>query len=202
METESQPLIKLRPTGSTVDLVYKLRPPRVDRAFYFGELENNDKQTLPIIVIKDSGHIQALRLEKEWASDRWQQVVAGPRVGEVWGVLDQVKDERGEDFALVHTTDNGKTWQIGVIHKPCEAASFADMVMAKNGRGRFTLNLDADCEENPKLKAGLYHYRTTDGGKTWSTPEFEPDATHPAEEVPEEEQIGQGQTALSLLHTR
>ena len=197
-QSESQPLIKLRPSGTTIDLAFKLKTPLADHLFYFGEMENNDQQMMPFVAIKENGRMQALRLEKEWGSDRWTMVCAGPNAGEVWGVLDQPKDDPGDTFSLVHSADGGKSWQVGSIHKPCDAAGFVDLVMAKNGKGRFTLMLDADCPSNAKLKAGLYHYRTTDGGKTWAAPEYEPDATRPAEEVPEEEQINQGQTAAAL----
>ena len=61
--------------------------------------------------------------------------------------------------------------------------------------GKFGEPDDADCEDDASLKPGLYHYRTTDGGRTWTAPQFEPNGTRPADDVPEDEQPGQGQLA-------
>ena len=200
--SDATPLIKLRTPGDSVTLAYKLEPPIVERPIYVGEIENGDKQMLPVVLIKQHGQLQALRMEKDWAFDQWTRLIYGPADGEIWGVLDQADENHGEDFALVHSLNQGETWQVGVIRKPCDNASIYDFVMAKDGRGRFTLNLPDQCPGNEKLKPGLYHYRTTDNGKTWSTPNYEPDATKPAEEVPQEEQPDQGKAVASVPSPR
>jgi hypothetical protein len=193
---DARPLLRFRTAGDSVDLALKLRPPRVEKPLYFGELTNADGQTLPVVVVKENGQLKALPLELEYAFDQWQSVVAGPRPGEVWGVLDQEdKDSRGAEVVLAHSVDRGQTWQVGLLPKPCPLAAFYDLVFSPDGRGRVTLVLEKPCPDDPHIKSGLYHYRTTDGGATWSAPIFEPDTTHPADEVPEDEQPGQSHMA-------
>jgi hypothetical protein len=194
---DAQPLLKLRTAGDSVDLAFKLRPPRVDKPLYFGELTNADGQTLPLVVAKENGQLKAAALEREYAFDQWQSVVAGPRPGEVWGVLDQEdQGSRGPVVVLAHSLDRGKTWQVGLLPKPCPVAAFYDLIFSPDGRGRVSLVLEKACPDDPRIKSGLYHYRTTDGGATWSAPIFEPDATRPADEVPDDEQPA-GQTHMA-----
>jgi hypothetical protein len=201
--SDAQPLLKLRSGTDAVNLSYKLRPPRVERPTYFGEIENIDGQTMPIVVIRGpGGQLTALRLETEWSYDQWQQVLAGPAAGEIWGVLDQPEDSRADELLLAHSRDSGKTWQLGLIRRPCAQAAFYDMLMSPDGHGRVTLSLETDCEDDPTLKPGLFHYRTSDGGRTWTAPQFEPSGTRPADDVPDEEQPGQGQLAMSDKVTR
>jgi hypothetical protein len=107
----------------------------------------------------------------------------------VWGVLDTAAGETRPNFVLAHSTDGGTTFALREIHKPCKLALFTDFTMSRTGIGRVTLSLDTDCGSN---KAGLYHYETTDHGKTWSkSPRYEPDAMIHADPVPEDEQPDQ-----------
>jgi len=78
------------------------------------------------------------------------------------------------------------TFELTVFTKPCKLATFFDFAMDRDGHGRASVSLDADCGEH---KAGLYHYETTDDGKTWSRePRYEPDAMIRADDVPDDEQ--------------
>jgi hypothetical protein len=195
--TDAQPLAVMSATGS-VELAYKIKSPRIEHTLYFGELQNSEMQSVPVVVRKDRGQFRALRMEKEWTFDQWQRLSAGPATGEIWGVVDQPEGNRGEDLMLAHSVDSGMTWKTTVIRKPCETAAFYDIVMSADGVGRLTLTLLEDCESNEHLKAGLYHYRTSDGGKSWRSPEYEADGTHPGDDVTEDEQPGSGQTALGI----
>jgi hypothetical protein len=192
---DAKPLIKMRAGGEQVDLLFKLRPPQIERTLYFGEITNGDEQVLPVVVTRGGGQYKALPVERSYAFDHWRLVVSGPGEGEIWAALDQDEADRAAEVALLHSTDAGKTWQVGLLRKPCPDCAFADLAMSREGRGRITLALEVDCKDDPKLKSGYYHFRTQDGGKTWAGPVFEPDATQPSEEVPEEEQPGKGQVA-------
>lgn len=195
---DAKPLIRLEKAGESAQFTFKLKIGGGQQIF-FGELQNGDEQLVPIIGLKNGQQFKVVKVEKEWGYDQWRSVLSGPHAGEAWGLLDQAdEDQSGDNLAeevtFVHSTDSGKTFQVATLHKPCKKAAFADLVMAKNGRGRITLSLTEDCG---KLKSGLYHYRTTDGGKTFQRPQFEADATTPGEEVPEDEQPTQGTLSAS-----
>jgi hypothetical protein len=71
--------------------------------------------------------------------------------------------------------------------KPRASADFDSFSLGPDGKGRLTVYLSG--EEASVSRPGYYHYRSADGGKTWSkTPDYEPDAMTPGREVPEDEQ--------------
>jgi hypothetical protein len=191
-----QPLMKLERGGENTEFSFKLSLGQDgDRVLYFGEIKNSDDQLMPVIAQRNGKHYVAVKMKKDWGSDQWQNVLYGTHDGEIWGLFDQSEENQTRDVTLLHSQDEGRSFQLAVLPKPCKDATFYDFVMAKDGSGRLTLALAKDC--GPKIKAGLYHYRTTDGGQTWSRPQFEPDATQPADDVPDDEQPGQGQMAAS-----
>lgn len=192
------PLEKLEVDDWEPNLLNKLESPLAARTTYFGELDaysddadpDTDKpdDAVPIIAVRDSdGSFKALALVGgPLRESGWQFVGAGPHPGEIWGALDVVTDAQHGRFVLAHSTDGGKTFQLASFPKPCKLANFFDFAMARDGHGRATLSLDTDCGA---VKAGLYHYRTDDDGKTWSTqPAYEPDAMVRADPVPDDEQ--------------
>jgi hypothetical protein len=196
---DAKPLIRMAKAGETAQFSFKLKLPNADHSIYFGEIQNGDEQLVPIVGTRNGQQYRVVKLEKEWGYNQWRTVLSGPHPAELWGLLDQANDDQSGDtltdeVAFVHSTDGGKTFQVGTLHKPCRKATVADLVMAKNGRGRITLSLGEDCG---KLKAGLYHYRTSDGGKTFHSPQYEPDNTNPAEDVPDDEQPTQGTLSAS-----
>ena len=192
-----QPLLKLEQAGDDAEFSYKLSLGQEgDRVLYFGEIKNNDDQFMPIMALRMGKHFVAMKMQKEWSYNQWEQVVAGPKDDEIWGFFNQAEDNQKHEMTLLHSLDGGKTFTLGVMRKPCKEATFYDLVMAKNGSGLLTLALAKDC--NDRLKAGLYHYRTTNGGFTWSRPEYEPNGIQPSDDVPDDEQPSQ-QGQMSAL---
>jgi hypothetical protein len=175
-------------------LTDKLAPPQATQTIYFGELDtyaNDDDEepssAVPIIAVRDGEAWRALPLGGPGFVDAgWKYVGAGPGPREIWGGIDTVAGGSRPRFALVHSTDGGETFELIAFRKPCRLATFFDFAMDRDGHGRATLSLDSDCG---KYKAGLYHYETSDDGKTWSAePRYEADAMIRADDVPEDEQ--------------
>ena len=194
---DAKPLAELTPGDKQVaNLTDKLSPPQsVDRAVYFGEVDEYDStdedakllSSLPVVAVKDGEDWKAVPLVGRGLADAgWRYVGAGPRPGEIWGVLDTSAGDSGPDFVLAHSTDGGQTFALATTRKVCPQASVSDFAMDRSGRGRVTLSLD---ETVGRHKPGLYVYETADGGATWSPkPRFEPDAMVRAESVPDDEQ--------------
>jgi hypothetical protein len=180
-----------------VNLTDKLEPPLACQLVYFGEADeydSDDDQTpseaMPLIAIKVGPNWKAVPLTGPGLRDAgWKYVAAGPSPKQVWGVLDTSAGETRPNFVLAHSTDGGATFTLREIHKPCKLAVFAHFAMSRSGVGRVSLWLDTDCGSS---KAGLYHYETSDHGKSWSNaPRYEPDAMIHADTVPEDEQPDQ-----------
>jgi hypothetical protein len=174
------------------DMTYQIASKRSPH-IYFGQLDvfdDDDKvtATTPIIAWNRNDHWTAIKIsDSRLKNAAWKYVVAGPTRGEIWGVLDQDLDDKENDVLLVHSIDAGQTFNLIAIRKPKPAADFDSFCMDRTGHGRVTVYLemgDGKHDERP----GYYHYRTTDGGKTWSAPEYEPDGTAPADDVPDDQQ--------------
>ena len=194
--SDAKPLSELTPGDLEATLSHKLSPPQVaDRLVYFGEVDEFDgpgedakvTSALPIVAVKDGADWKAVPLVgRSLANAGWRYVGAGPKPREAWGVLDTVVGDDGPDFVLAHSTDGGQSFALETVRKVCPQAGVYDFAMDRTGRGRVTLALD---ETVGRHKPGLYHYDTTDGGKTWaSKPRFEADAMVHAETVPDDEQ--------------
>jgi hypothetical protein len=194
------------------NLTDKLSPPQAADTVYFGELDtyadpDDDKPAaaVPIIATKTAGAWSALPLGGEGLKNAgWRYVGAGPGPREIWGALDIAAGAARSEFVLAHSTDGGATFQLSVFHKPCKLAEFFDFAMSRDGHGRASVSLDSDCGER---KAGIYHFETTDDGKTWSAePRYEPDAMVRADSVSDDEQpderAGQGASRTSFQQRR
>jgi hypothetical protein len=176
-----------------VSLTDKLDPPDAAQTVYFGEADefDSDDTTTPVgalpLIAVHAGNWRAIPLVGPALEDAgWKYVGAGPARNEIWGVLDTSAGDSQPQFVIAHSTNGATTFTLKVMDKPTRLATVADFAMSRNGHGRVTLSLDTDCG---KFKAGLYHYDTTDDGKTWSTnPRYEPDAMIQADTVPEDEQ--------------
>ena len=116
-------------------------------------------------------------------------MAAGPGAKEIWGAIDTVAGDSRASFVLAHSTDGGATFAMTVFRKPTRRAEFFDFAMDRDGHGRVTVLLDGDVGSH---KAGRYHYQTTDDGKTWSAPRYEPNAMKRSDPVPDEEQPDDG----------
>lgn len=192
---DAVPLTDLTVDGREAGFTDKLSRPQAGQTICFGELNTYEHEddhepvtAVPIIATRRAdGAWVALPLVGEGLKDAgWNYVGAGPAPREIWGGLDTVAGERRDKFVLAHSVDGGAAFALSVFNKPCRLASFFDFAMSRDGRGRATLSLDTDVGE---CKAGLYHYETIDGGKTWSVePRHEADAMIRADEVPDSEQ--------------
>jgi len=187
--SDAQPLEKLETTEQDAEMLDRLGPPLTPTKLYFGEVRSRDDDTVlgPLIAMKAGGAWRALRLDAPGLKDfGWEYVGGGPVKNEVWGVLDCQDEDPAENLVLAHSIDGGATWLLSSIHKPAYYATFNDFAMARDGHGRVTIYLQGDY--SPKIKTGYYNYRTTDDGKTWAAPDFDPDAMIPSDDVPEDEQ--------------
>jgi hypothetical protein len=175
------------------DLSHQLRLSRGGR-IYFGTLntyDNDDQPTMsvPIIAKREGDNWRAVAIRDARLKDAaWSYVGGGPNRGEIWGVLDASLDADQADLLLAHSSDGGKTFELSALRKPDPAADYDSFCIGPDGKGRVTLYRFPDPEDESASKPGFYHYRTTDGGKTWSSPEFEPDVMWPARDVPDDDQ--------------
>jgi hypothetical protein len=190
-KSDAAELIKLEKDGAEATMWYQIKTKRAQR-ICFGQLETYDDDdnvvtTTPCIAWVSHDHWTAVQIDDSRLKNAaWEAVVAGPSKGEIWGVLDQNLDDRQADVLLVHSTDGGETFDISAIAKPSESAEYDSFCMDEHGHGRLSVYLDAKNEKH--AKAGFYHYRTTDDGRTWSQAQFEPDGTAPADDVPDDDQ--------------
>lgn len=101
----------------------------------------------------------------------WQGVFSADGQN-IWAVLDNEVESPGWNLLVIRSTDGGLTWRrISDVHKPSYLGWFDDLAVGPDGRARLTVRLVDDYTDT--IKAGLYHYRTTDAGATWSPPEYE-----------------------------
>jgi hypothetical protein len=135
----------------------------------------------PLVARKVAGQWMAMDVLEGGQS--WAFVGAGPSRNEIWTVLDCAEEDRAWDLTLLHSTDGGRTWKWSVLEKIHYTAEFRDFSLGADGRGCITLELD-DCD--CPAKAGYYRYHTTDCGKTWGAPEYEPNILTKAELGPVE----------------
>jgi hypothetical protein len=174
------------------DLSHQLRLSRGGR-IYFGTIntfDNDEKQTssLPIIARKNGENWKALPIRDPRLKDAaWSYVGGGPHRGELWGVLDSSLDEDQPELLLAHSMDGGAKFVLSTLKKPDPKADFDSFCIGPDGKGRVTVYLAPD-PDNEKSKPGYYHFRTSDGGKTWAKPEYESDVMWPARDVPDEDQ--------------
>jgi hypothetical protein len=174
------------------NLSHQIRLSRGGR-LYFGTMDsfNNDEEvvgSVPILAKKVGGDWVALPLTDPRLKDAaWAYTGGGPKPGEVWGVLDASLNVNQADLILAHSTDAGATFTISALHKPDEAADFDSFCLGPDGKGRISVYLSAEVS-SASAKPGFYHFRTIDGGKTWSSAEYEPDAMSPGRDVPEDDQ--------------
>jgi hypothetical protein len=164
--------------------------PFKDRPIYFGQLATlgNDGKataTVPVMGFKKDNRLMAMKIDDpRLVNAEWSYIAAGPTAREFWGVLDASLDDHQPDIVIAHSTDAGTTLQIVSLPKPLPVAAFDSFCMDRQGHGRISLYVYRD---QAKLRrAGYYHYRTTDGGKSWTGPEHEPDGMLPADDMPDD----------------
>jgi hypothetical protein len=163
---------------------FELGPDDVETEVIFGVVRNEEKHSSFPMLLKKFGETWRIVEISEAPGQEWVHAAAGPADGEAWGFLDLVNDHpdtKAPQLTLIHTTDNGLTWQyFSAIKKPAPAAYMVDFALSDSGAGRLTLHL---LENNDPVAQGYYHYKTKDGGKTWTGPNAEPDETTEAESL-------------------
>ena len=187
---DAVPIGRFRTAEQDVDLRNRISYSKRGE-LYFGQADvyddNGDvKATQPLVVSGGKGGWNALSLKDERLENaEWQLVASGPADDEIWGVLDDSLNHRGKVILLAHSRDAGTTWAITTVNKPFGAGDYDSFSMSAEGHGRLSVYVEP--EKKHPGRAGFYHFRTRDGGKTWGKPEHEPDALDPAEEIPEDE---------------
>jgi hypothetical protein len=188
---DAQALKNFESTTDQMQLIYRVQLVNVRSkpTIFFGEVHTRQNEaTVGAFIAQDkNGSLQGLILnDPTLVGCGWEWVGGGPGAGEVWGILDSQDDSGPDNLALVHSTDGGANWELAMLRKPVYYATFADFAMAGDGHGRISLYVEGDYKGS--VKAGYYHYRTLDGGKTWSAPQWEKDEMTAGEQVPDSQQ--------------
>jgi hypothetical protein len=79
------------------------------------------------------------------------------------------------------------------IDKPVGGGEYDSFAMSRDGRGRLTVYV-AGTKDHPR-RGGFYHFRTADGGQSWSRPEHERDDMTPADDVGDDDEPTNGPPA-------
>jgi hypothetical protein len=152
---------------------FSLTPPDVESPVLFAVVQNDKDDTgAPVVLKKIDDQWKILEIA-EAGDQEWVYAAACTPRHELWGILDSASDTRAAQLTLMRSTDDGLTWQFFAgVKKPVIEAEYAGFFMAANGEGKLTVHLDDDAD---KVMHGYYHYKTFDGGKTWTGPTFEGD---------------------------
>jgi hypothetical protein len=152
---------------------YELTPDEVDVPVIFGVVQNDEKKSSSPVLLKKFGNNWKFIEVSEARDQEWVYAAACPSRNEIFAVLDAAGDNEADQLLLLRSTDKGSSWQyFSAIKKNTPAAEYAGFSISKTGEGRLTMHLDEDEDD---IAHGYYHYRTADGGKTWTGPSFEPD---------------------------
>lgn len=117
--------------------------------------------------------------ESGWS---WALVSAQEHESALIAVLEWRVESPGHELVLVASDDGGRTWvERSRLQKPHYMSEASELVLDARGQGRLTIEL-VDCADCG-IPRGLYHYRTIDGGRTWSEPEHEPNTLVRAQAV-------------------
>lgn len=153
--------------------LFSLTPPDVDAPVVMAAVQDDDKDTGAAVVLKKL-HGQWKIVEfAEAGHAEWVYAAAITPRKELWGVLDAAGETRAPQLTLVRSTDNGVSWRyFAAVKKPAADAEYAGFAMAADGQGRLSMHIDDD---DAGVSHGYYHYKTLDGGKSWTGPTFEGD---------------------------
>jgi hypothetical protein len=140
----------------------------------FGDLRSEDGECQPALLEKSGGRWAALTLQDPQLDQYgWEYVASDNDGNQLVAVLDCQVEAPGWDLVLVASVDGGHTWERRtVLRKVSYLDQFHDLVMSRDGKGRLTLLVGNAVPD--ESKEGLYHYRTADGGRTWTGPYHEP----------------------------
>lgn len=158
--------------------------PRKRGAWIFADLEEGAGGCAAVVLVENddgwSRHdLSEAKRGGELSGMSWHFV--GVVGDEIWAVLDNNVESLGWQLLLVRSSDEGATWAGTRIKKVSYWAAFEHLRMSASGIGRLTIRLDeAYPTEGTTFEPGLYHYRTANGGRSWSEAEWEPDDLRPA----------------------
>ena len=156
---------------------FELTPDDVDTEVIFGVVENEEKHSSMPVVVKRSANGWKVIEAAELPGQEWVYAAAVPAREEVWGILDVSGEPAAGSgtgqLTLLRSKDGGETWQyFAGVKKLNAAAEYAGFSLSKSGEGRLSMHLEDDTDG---VQHGYYHYKTIDGGKTWTGPTPEPD---------------------------
>ena len=172
---------------------FELTPDIVPTPLIFATVRADSRKTADPVIIRKEGTTWRIQEVTDLHQHEWVYAAVAEERSEVWAIADGAPGlspdgARAPQLTLLRSTDAGETWTtFSAIRKPNPAAEFDSFHLTPQGHGRITLHLDADAPNG--VRAGIYQYRTTDGGKTWSGPEFDlddlDDATHSTGSIPD-----------------
>lgn len=139
----------------------------------FGDIRLDVTQSRPAILANTADQWLALPFSGElFGQYGWQYVASNHDRTEMFAILDCQIEDPAWRLLILTSSDGGRTWALrSTLRKVCYFAGFHDFVMDRQGKGRLTILLDDDYTHD--IKAGLYHYHTTDGCCTWTGPQYE-----------------------------
>ena len=163
-----------------VNAQFRLLPPESGVPMVFGLVRNDARKiSSPVILRKTAAGWKISEL-MELPQHEFIRVAAISARHEIWGIFDNA-DSNAPQLSLIRSVDGGATWQYQVaVKKPHPDADYEGFALAGNGEGRLSMHLD---EDSGGVAHGTYHYRTTDGGKTWMGPRIEADDAVAADDV-------------------
>jgi hypothetical protein len=112
-----------------------------------------------------------LRVDDTWtyrridrlAGHEWRGVVDGG--GEILGVVDNAVESPGWELAVVATTDGERWVDRGRVRKVYYFATVSGVTMRG---GEVDVRVELDDDYGAGVTPGIYHYRSRDGGRSWS----------------------------------
>jgi hypothetical protein len=122
----------------------------------------------------------------------WIHVAASREKPNIWAIAHWSSEGPGPEVEIIFSGDGGKTWRhIATVPKPNWLSELTCFRMGPDGHGTLVFRRNED--EGGDI--GFYRYQTSDGGKTWSKPEYEQDVLEKAAE-PEQ---GRQQSLLETM---
>jgi len=152
---------------------FELTPDEVDSPLIFGVVQNDEKHSSSPVLVKKFGPFWKVIEVSEAREQEWVYAAACPARKEVWGILDASGEPRASQLTLLRSIDGGNSWQyFSAVKKMTPAAEYAGFSIARSGEGRLSMHVE---EDDGDVSHGYYHYKTIDGGKSWTGPTLESD---------------------------
>ncbi len=187
-------LAMVQNTGQ-VHPLFRLAPPETETAIIFAKTKrmDNGQERNGALILRREGNPATLPTGARTSGWRilelmdapnqeWVFATACPSRKEIWGVLDNAGDDRGDQLTLMRSGDGGRTWTyFSAVKKPSSEAICESLVLTDTGAGRLTMFMSTE-EPDGRIRGHYYHYRTADGARTWTGPTIEPSDTTDADQ--------------------